>query len=179
LSYSHYNTNFSEHDTQDLDKNIFKNSKVRIPISHVDDISDELETRKPIQTVEDIELIERKQKRATPKLRAQRKNESNIINWLKDLTLLKICWLIILMLCLRLVFMERGIWDFYQMENRLSERQYEIDQTKIENIELQKEILRIKNDKNYQKQLARDHLGVIAENEYLVIFANDSDLESN
>ncbi len=71
---------------------------------------------------------------------------------------------------LRLLFMEGGVIDFYKMENVLENRKKEYSRLTEENIELRKEIHLIQTSKVFQKKLAREHLGVIGANEYLVLF---------
>ena len=77
-------------------------------------------------------------------------------------------------LFLRLIFMDAGVIDFYKMENTLQETVHQLQLVKDENIELATEIHEIRTNPKYQKQIVRDHLGVIAKDEYLVIFAKDS-----
>ena len=161
----------ADDNTQLLSQNLFTHSRTAISDIVSDD---EMDVRRPYKTVDDIEMEERKVRKRAPQLRGSKKKKNALINWFKELTLLKIGWVIILALSLRLVFVDRGVIDFYQMEEKLDERQFAIDQTRFESQELQKEIVQIQKNKAYQKQLARDHLGVIAENEYLILFANDS-----
>ncbi len=44
---------------------------------------------------------------------------------------------------------------------------------RLENSELQIEVAKIINDSRYQKKLARDNLGVIAADEFLILFEQD------
>jgi cell division protein FtsB len=91
-------------------------------------------------------------------------------------TLPRVGWAVIVMLSLRLIFMDRGIWDFFSAEKNLENMRIEMKNLQNENRELVTEIGKIKFDKSYQKLLAKEHLGVIAANEFLVLFAGeDSD----
>lgn len=83
-------------------------------------------------------------------------------------------WYVLGVLILRLFFMDRGVIDYYQTENRLLSIQHELELGKQEIKEIEEEIYLIKNNKPYQKKLARDHLGVIGPDEYLVLFAQES-----
>jgi cell division protein FtsB len=44
----------------------------------------------------------------------------------------------------------------------------------MENKDLKTEITKIQLDRNYQKQLAKEHLGVIAADEFLILFAGEN-----
>lgn len=91
-----------------------------------------------------------------------------------NLTFNKICWFAIFALGLRLVFMERGVIDYHKNEDLINEKIHEIELLKKENQALVHEIHEIKVNPVYQKKLAREHLGVIAKDEYLILFAGDN-----
>ena len=76
---------------------------------------------------------------------------------------------------LRLVFAERGVIDYFAMQDLIRHKLGLIEKTKQENILLEKEMEKIKNSSPYQKKLVREKLGFISEDEYLVIFSEDSD----
>jgi cell division protein FtsB len=88
--------------------------------------------------------------------------------------LVKFTWLIIGILTLRLFFMDRGVMDYFVAESNLENLQGELKNLQNENKDLELEINRIKFDKGYQKQLAKEHLGVIAVDEFLILFAGES-----
>lgn len=94
-------------------------------------------------------------------------------------TFSKITWAVIGVLTLRLIFMDRGVWDYFSTENNLQNKRLELKSVKKENRELLTEINKIKYDKGYQKQLAKEHLGVIAADEFLILFAGESMESSN
>lgn len=83
-------------------------------------------------------------------------------------------WLLFVFFLLRLVFMERGVIDYYKKENHILEKKKELTSIETENIELVEEIEKIQTSPSYQKKLAREHLGVIAQDEYLILFSRDS-----
>lgn len=89
------------------------------------------------------------------------------------LTINRVLWAIFILLSLRLVFMDRGLIDYYRMDSILMNKEIGLDNLKIENKDLAAEIKLIKTSRKYQKQLVRDHLGVIAEDEYLVLFTDE------
>ncbi|MBF0314366.1 MAG: septum formation initiator family protein [Oligoflexia bacterium] len=86
---------------------------------------------------------------------------------------LKLGWALCFILMLRLVFADRGVIDYLKMEKVIAKQQLSLREIKDENERLFQEILKIKNDQQYQKKLARDTLGVIAPEEFLVLFANE------
>ncbi len=113
---------------------------------------------------EEEEVVERRPARTnTSKKTKARKN-----------ILPKIAWAAIGLLVLRLICMDRGVWDYFATEREIHEKQEELQAINTENRELKTEINRISLDKNYQRQLAKEHLGVIAVDEFLVLFAGES-----
>ena len=88
-------------------------------------------------------------------------------------TWMKLGWLMCFALVVRLFMMEGGVADYYSMDQALIEKNKELDSLRLENAELVKEIHKIRTSPQYQKQLAREHLGVIAKDEYLVLFSKD------
>jgi len=132
-----------------------------------DDI--EFETPKPVRRkptgpkVQYVEPVKKPRKRKAAKPKAK-------IEW----TWGKVGWLICLALVGRFVFMDRGLIDFNTMDNTIIEKQQELEELKIENQALTAEIHKIKTSPQYQKKITRDHLGVIAKGEYLVLFSKDN-----
>lgn len=86
----------------------------------------------------------------------------------------KLGWLVCLGLFLRLIFMDNGVLDYYRMESHIQKKEYGLEMLIKENSGLITEIHRIKTEPAYQKKLAREHLGVIAADEYLILFAQES-----
>jgi cell division protein FtsB len=116
------------------------------------------------EEVEEEEVVEKRpaRTRTAPK----KKTQKNVLQ--------KIGWSVIGLLVLRLIFMDRGVWDYFSTENRIQEKRDELRSIQRENKELSTEISRIKLDKNYQRQLAKEHLGVIAADEFLILFAGEA-----
>ncbi len=108
-------------------------------------------------------------KRATPRRATQ--------NWFSK-ALTYTGWGFCALLLGRLLFAERGVMDYYSKQGLISEKISKADFLKKENQDLQKEIYRIDNDPSYQKKLARKHLGVIAGDEYLILFAREDQIPS-
>ena len=75
--------------------------------------------------------------------------------------------------------MESGVIDYHSMHKTLESKQNNLKLLRLENAELIQEINKIKTSPSYQKKLARDHLGVIAKDEYLVLFSRESELSSS
>ena len=93
---------------------------------------------------------------------------------LKKNLLQKIGWSVIGLLVLRLICMDRGVWDYFATEGTIKEKRQELSDIQTENKALKTEITKIQLDRNYQRQLAKEHLGVIAADEFLILFAGES-----
>lgn len=113
---------------------------------------------------EEEEVVEKRPARISPK--KNQKVKKNLIA--------KIGWSVIGLLVLRLIFMDRGVWDYFATEGVIKEKQNEFRSIQKENKELKTEITRIQVDRNYQRQLAKEHLGVIAVDEFLILFAGET-----
>lgn len=92
----------------------------------------------------------------------------------KKVLLTKIAWSVIGVLLLRLFFMDRGVWDYFATESTIKEKKHEFRSIQKENSELKTEITRLQVDTGFQRQLAKEHLGVIAADEFLILFAGES-----
>jgi len=97
-----------------------------------------------------------------PKTRGEQKREEYVLKGL---------WICFSLLLLRLIFMENGVIDYYEMETALEYKKGVQESFIEENSELVKEIKLIKTSPSYQKKLAREHLGVIDRSEFLILFA--------
>lgn len=93
--------------------------------------------------------------------------------------LMKGAWILLGLIFIRLVFAERGIIDYFSMKDLIGHKLDLIEQTKVENKAILKEMEMIKNNSRYQKQIVREKLGFITKDEYLVIFSGESARESN
>lgn len=87
------------------------------------------------------------------------------------ITAYKLAWVMAGFFVLRLVFMESGILDYHRMNQTIADKEKSLVELRQENAELIKEIKKIRTSSAYQKKMAREHLGVIAPNEYLVVFS--------
>jgi cell division protein FtsB len=120
---------------------------------------------------EEEEKVEKRPSRSTG-TSSKKKDKS------KTKILSKLGWSVIGLLVLRLIFMDRGVWDYFSTENVIKDKKEELSSIQKENKELKTEITRIQLDKNFQRQLAKEHLGVIAVDEFLILFAGESDEET-
>jgi cell division protein FtsB len=77
------------------------------------------------------------------------------------------------LLVLWLVFSPAGVIDYFTMRKVIDSRLQTLEKITSDNQKLDLEVTRIGQDKDYQKVLAREHLGVIAKDEYLILFAKD------
>lgn len=93
----------------------------------------------------------------------------------KNAWIMKASWILLSFIVLRLVFAERGVIDYFAMQDLIQHKLNLIEETKQENASLVQEMEQIKNSSNYQKKLVREKLGFISGDEYLVIFSEDSD----
>lgn len=135
--------------------------------------------RKVVTQVDDIEFNEppkrAKRKRATgPKVNyvkstSKKKKSLRKIQW----TWSKAGWIFAGLLVFRLILMEGGVVDYYSMENTLQNKEHSLELLRKENASIIQEVHKIKTSTAYQKKLAREHLGVIAKDEYLILFAQD------
>ncbi|HXH32483.1 MAG TPA: septum formation initiator family protein [Bacteriovoracaceae bacterium] len=124
-------------------------------IEYLDEDEEEEETE---------EEVEKRPARSSPKKNA--KSKTHILP--------KIGWAVIGLLVLRLIFMDRGVWDWFATENVIKGKKEELSSLQKENKSIKAEIGRIQIDKGYQKQLAKEHLGVIAADEFLILFAGET-----
>ena len=119
--------------------------------------------------------IERRRRKAPAKVGYLKGGASRFISLPKfsfnfTLSLYSLGWILFFLLCLRLVLMDRGVIDYYEKENLIKAKQVQLHQVEQENIAIVEEIDKIKSVPSYQKMLAREHLGVIAKYEYLILF---------
>lgn len=104
------------------------------------------------------------------KANSRRKTQKKLkVDW----TWNKIGWLCCLGLLVRIVSMEGGLVDYHSMDTALVDKEHKLQELRAENAQIVNEIHKIKTSPRYQKQLAREHLGVIAKDEYLVLFSSD------
>lgn len=114
---------------------------------------------------EDEEVTERRPA-ARPRAKAKAKTQTNLLP--------RIGWGIAVFMLLRLIFMERGVLQYWKMSGTINEHEQELARVKKENADIRHEIRRIEFDKGHQKQLAKEHLGVIAADEFLILFAGEA-----
>jgi cell division protein FtsB len=115
-------------------------------------------------------IIEKRSTRNTSSVSKKKdKHKKNLLQ--------KLGWATIGILVLRLISMDRGVWDYFATEGVIQEKKTELKNIALENKELRNEILKVQLDRNYQKQLAKEHLGVIAVDEFLILFAGESSEE--
>lgn len=134
--------------------------------------------KKAPTSVSDFEIaLPAKKKKITPK--AKYIATSKIRKRVKtkpislDFTWNRLGLLLSALLILRLIFMESGVVDYYSMQDALAAQQLELEMVKEENASIVTQIHDLKTNPVYQKQIAREHLGVIAKNEFLILFARD------
>lgn len=149
-------------------------SSTRRSIGHPDH-TDLIEHRQSELSETEIDYLEEEEEEEveTRPARAPRSSSKKSPKNKKNL-LPKIGWAVVGLLVLRLICMDRGVWDYFATEGAIKEKKDELKSIQVENRDLKTEISRIQLDRNYQRQLAKEHLGVIAADEFLVLFAGES-----
>ena len=131
---------------------------------------EESEEEDEVEDEEEEEIQQRLPvKRAKPKLKPKKNID----------TFSRVGWGIVGLLVLRLIFMERGVIDYLGMNSRLNEKKDEIAHIEKENSQINQEIRRLTLDKSYQRQITKETLGVIAADEFLILFAGESEETQN
>lgn len=151
----HYNKLVDSFDQDSKTSNIFQNSsqKSRVRVARVDD-----------NLFIEPEKVKRKHQK--------KKFIPNMFSQISSCTLsTKIFSIILFIGVVRLIIMDHGIINYYEKKGILEERYQTIQQLKEENQDIIKEINRAKVDTKYLRNLAREQLGVISSEEYLILFA--------
>ncbi len=151
---------------------IVETKSTRRAIGHAD-MTDMLEHRQSDLADTEIEYLDEEddeeiERRPATRLASKKKTTT------KKNLLPKLAWSVVGLLVLRLICMDRGVWDFFATEGEIHEKQSELKSIQNENKSIKTEVARIQSDKNYQRHLAKDHLGVIAADEFLVLFAGET-----
>jgi cell division protein FtsB len=151
---------------------IVETKSTRRSVGHAD-MADMIEHRQGSLGDTEIEYLEEDEEEEEERRPATRSSPKKNTKTKKNL-LPKIAWSVVGLLVLRLICMDRGVWDYFATEGDIREKQSELKSVQDENKSLKVEISRIQLDKNYQRHLAKDHLGVIAADEFLILFAGEA-----
>jgi hypothetical protein len=73
----------------------------------------------------------------------------------------------------RLLTMEQGVFHYFSKSVELQILEQEVRHIQLENDEIVKDIKLSSSSARYQRRMVRELLGVIAEDEYLIVFAQD------
>ena len=152
---------------------VFETTSSRKSIGHPD-MTDLIEHRQSELAHTDIDYLEEEEEEVEEKRPARTSSSSKKSTKTKKNLLTKVGWSVIGLLVLRLICMDRGVWDYFATESTIKDKQEELQSIREENKAIKAEISRIQLDKNYQRQLAKEHLGVIAADEFLILFAGES-----
>lgn len=132
-------------------------------------------SRKSVAKPEDTEFVP--VKRATKKVASQisystssTRKKAKPIDPTFTNYLVKGAWAFCVIMVLRLIFANGGVTDFYSQKSQLNERLTQLSEIKKDNMQLVREIERMRSDAGYQKRLVRDNLGFIAHDEFLILF---------
>ena len=152
---------------------IVETKSTRRSIGHPD-MTEMLDHRQGEMTEHEIEYLEEDEDDEEVEKRPSTRSSVKKSAKTKKNILPKIAWSIVGLLVLRLICMDRGVWDYFTTEGAIREKRSELESIRSENKNLKVEISRIQLDKNYQRLLAKDHLGVIAADEFLILFAGET-----
>lgn len=90
--------------------------------------------------------------------------KSNTFNYF-----LKGMWIFSIILLFRLIFADRGVLEYYFRRKKVQEKLETLENQVQINKKLTKEIARIQKDTTFQKSLVRNHLGFIADDEFILV----------
>jgi hypothetical protein len=157
------------HDSQQDNHNIHYNQELR---------SSQVVSRRTVARPEEAEFVPAK--RPARKLASQvsyatgaSKRKSREVDTKYLGYLVKGCWIFCGIMVLRLLFANGGVTDFYSQKKTMNEKLDELSNIKKENMQLVREIERMKFDVSFQRKLVRDNLGFIASDEFLILFPKD------
>lgn len=115
--------------------------------------------------------------RATRKV-STRKKSATAANSKGINLVVKLAWGFYLFLCMRLIFSEGGIVEFYEKKGSFANKQQEKEDLLKTNGDLFNELEMIKSNARYQRKLIREHLGFISKDEYLILFPSEGSRKS-
>jgi cell division protein FtsB len=150
---------------------VFETTSRRKAMAHADE-AELIQHRSSELTETEIDYLDEEEEAETRPARIS--NRAQKKPKVRKNVLAKIGWSVIGLLVLRLIFMDRGIWDYFATEGAIKENNSELRSIQDENKSLRTEIVKIQSDRNYQRQLAKEHLGVIAVDEFLILFAGET-----
>lgn len=103
---------------------------------------------------------------------ARFENSERIQGKLKSILKQKLTWVCLLLtvFAFRGLFMRGGWIDYQKLKSNQAHVVQLQESLRLENLQIQKEIEELKNNKLYQKKVVRDQLGVIGANEYIIVF---------
>lgn len=89
--------------------------------------------------------------------------------------LVRLAWLGMVFLMGRLTFFEGGIIDYFDQKERVASIKESMRELEGLNSGLRKEIRLLKESSSYHKKMIRKHLGMIAPDEFLILFSNQTE----
>lgn len=152
---------------------VYETTSTRRSVGHPDQ-TDLIRHRQSELAAAEIEYLDEEEEEVERRpARVPRSTSKKKLKTKKNL-LAKAGWWVIGLLVLRLITMDRGVWDYFATENAIHDKNTDLQSIRSENKALKAEITRIQIDPNYQRLLAKEHLGVIAVDEFLILFAGES-----
>lgn len=80
--------------------------------------------------------------------------------------------IVFFIITVNLFFTSGGIIDLIQSKGRIMEGEKYLSTLEAENDKIRDEIRKLQHNSSYQKKIAREHLGAIEKDEYIVIFSD-------
>lgn len=90
------------------------------------------------------------------------------------LVLVALLVIINLLLLVRLIWSDQGVFAYLELKSRYQTLQAKIDAVDAESLDLSQEIRRLKSDKGYQEKIVRERMNFVKKDEILYIFPDDS-----
>jgi len=81
---------------------------------------------------------------------------------------------LVLFIMARLFFSQGGVMEYIERTKKVDELTLYQQSLKDDNHALEREIKQIETDVNLQKQLMREHLGLIGPDEYMILFRSET-----
>ena len=115
-------------------------------------------------------------KLANKMLPVRYKTETRSRKGIKNFLAKSISWLklgFVVFIIVRLFFSQGGVLEYLERTKKIGELTLHKQSLSDDNRALEKEIKQIETDVNLQKQLMREHLGLIGPDEYMILFRSE------
>lgn len=79
-----------------------------------------------------------------------------------------------LLLLVRLIWSDQGVFGYLELKGRYEALQAKIDAVDGKSLDLSQEIRRLKSDKGYQEKIVRERMNFVRKDEVLYIFPDET-----